>query len=198
MNSPTAAFHPSNLLTYASLTAGLGAIAAAFAGSIATAGALLALAALCDTFDGRFARRFTRSSELQTLGAQLDSLSDAVAFGVAPVVATTILLGSGPGGARALWWLAAGVYTACTLARLAFYNVAKHDDRFVGVPAPAAALVWSTALAFNPGPFASAAIAASLAFGMVAPVAIPRPGHRGMAIFACWPVALMVVHVAHN
>ena len=54
--------HPSNLLTYTSLAAAVGAMAAAGgARGTAPAGALLAIAALADTFDGRFARCFTRS-----------------------------------------------------------------------------------------------------------------------------------------
>ena len=74
MNSPAWSFHRSNLLTYVSLAAGIGSVAAALQHSAAGAGAFLALAALPDTFDGRFARLFARSRELQALGAELDSL----------------------------------------------------------------------------------------------------------------------------
>ena len=195
MRSPAAAFHPSNLLTCFSLAAGLGSIAGALYGSAAAAGALLALAAFCDTFDGWFARRFVRSPDREALGAQLDSLSDAVAFGVAPVAATSVLLGAGSGVAWAVWCLAAMAYTACALARLAFYNVSVGRNGFVGVPAPAAALVWSSALAFNPGLPAASAVAAALAIAMVAPLAIPRPGPAGLTVFAAWPVVLLVVHI---
>ena len=130
MTSPAAAFHPSNLLTYLSLVAGLGSMMGALQGSAAAAGALLAVAALCDTFDGWFARRFVRSNELQALGAQLDSLTDAVAFGVAPVVATSVLIGAPGADASVAWWLAAAGYAACALARLAFYNVSGGNVRF--------------------------------------------------------------------
>jgi CDP-diacylglycerol---serine O-phosphatidyltransferase len=195
MNSPAAAFHPSNLLTGLSLTAGLGSVAGALHGSASAAGALLAMAALCDTFDGWFARRFVRSDDRQALGAQLDSLSDAVAFGVAPVVATSILIGAPGGNLSAVWWLAAAGYTACALARLAFYNVAGGKGGFVGVPAPAAALAWSTALAFNPAVTSATVLALALALAMIAPLAIPRPGRTGLSVFAAWPVLLLVVHL---
>jgi CDP-diacylglycerol--serine O-phosphatidyltransferase len=99
MTSPASSIHPANLLTYMSLAAGVGTIAAAANGSAPGAGACLAAAALADTFDGRFARRFTRSADLAAAGAQLDSLVDAVVFGLAPIAAIGMQLsarGSGP------------------------------------------------------------------------------------------------------
>jgi phosphatidylserine synthase len=193
MKSPAAAFHPSNLLTCVSLIAGLGSIAAALHGNPAAAGALLASAALCDTFDGWFARRFVRSRDLQALGAQLDSLVDAVAFGAAPVIVTGILIGR---NASIAWGIAAVSYTACALARLAFYNVSGGKGGFVGVPTPAAALAWSTALVFNPGVGSATILASALGLAMIAPLTIPRPGRAGLSAFAAWPVALLVVHLS--
>jgi CDP-diacylglycerol--serine O-phosphatidyltransferase len=193
MRSPAAAFHPSNLGTCLSLTAGLGSVVAALQGSAPAAGALLAVAALCDTFDGWFARRFVRSSDQQALGAQLDSLSDAVAFGVAPVISASILVG-GTGPAWLVWWMAAIGYVACALARLAFYNVSHERHGFVGMPAPAAALVWSTALAFQPGVATATLLAVALGAAMIAPLAIPRPGRVGLAVFAAWPVVLLILY----
>ena len=129
MNAPVWSFHPANLLTYVSLAAGICSVAAALQHSAAGAGAFLALAALADTFDGRFARLFTRSSELEALGVQLDSLSDAVAFGAAPVAAVAILLSAQAAGPwTPVWWLAAIGYAGCALTRLACYNVSHADD----------------------------------------------------------------------
>jgi CDP-diacylglycerol--serine O-phosphatidyltransferase len=193
MKSPAGAFHPSNLLTGLSLTAGLGSVVAGFHGNVAAAGALLAAAALCDTFDGWFARQFARSRDLQALGAQLDSLVDAVAFGVAPVIAMSVLIG---GNASPAWWIAAVSYTACAIARLAFYNVSAGRAGFVGVPTPAAALAWSTALAFNPGAASATVLALALGLAMIAPLTIPRPGRAGLSAFAAWPMVLLVVHLS--
>lgn len=196
MTSPAAAFHPSNLLTGLSLVAGLGSMMGALQGSAAAAGALLAAAALCDTFDGWFARRFVRSNELQALGAQLDSLTDAVAFGVAPVVATSVLIAASGTPAPAAWWLAAAGYTACALARLAFYNVSGGTVHFIGIPTPAAALAWSSALAFNPSVTTVTLLATALGVAMIAPLTIPRPGRTGLTVFASWPLVLLVVHLS--
>ena len=194
MKSPAAAFHPSNLLTGVSLSAGLGSIVAALHGNAAAAGALLAGAALSDTFDGWFAQRFARSNDLRALGAQLDSLTDAVAFGAAPVIVTGILIG---GKASIAWWIGALSYIACAIARLAFFNVSGSKGGFVGVPTPAAALAWSTALAFNPGVMTVTLLAPTLGLAMIAPLMIPRPGRAGLSAFAAWPIVLLVVHVSH-
>jgi phosphatidylserine synthase len=112
-----------NALTYVSLAAAMLAVAAAMHGSAAGTGACLALAALADTFDGWYARRFTRDAHAEALGAQLDSLSDGVAFGAVPVVAMSVLLPAPTGVTSAAWWGAAILYVACTVTRLAIYNV---------------------------------------------------------------------------
>lgn len=195
MSYPATALHRSNLLTYGSVACGVGTIAAALQSSAAGAGALLALAALLDTFDGRFARQFTRSPEQQAVGGELDSLVDAVVFGIAPVAAVGILLSSG-GGVPSWWWSAAIVYVICALTRLAHFNVAHDEQRFVGIPTPVAALVWSTMLLW--GPDASRSFVAAIALGtaMVSPLPIGRPGAGGLSVFASWPIVLVIAHVA--
>src|SRR5688572_13018147 len=77
-SSPLHAFHLSNLLTYGSLLAGVGAIAAGVDDNRAAAGALIALSVILDTFDGRFAGMFVRTPAQRAIGGQLDSLSDAI------------------------------------------------------------------------------------------------------------------------
>src|SRR6266705_6057439 len=111
MRGPIHDLHPSNLLTYTALAAAIAAMAVAGSrGGAAFAGALLAIAALADTFDGRFARSFMRTERQRRTGRELDSLVDIVGFGVAPVVVLATL--SPPEGAvvASLWWMAAGAY----------------------------------------------------------------------------------------
>jgi phosphatidylserine synthase len=198
MKSPATAIHRSNLLTYGSVACGVGAIAAALQTSAAGAGTLLALAALLDTFDGRFARHFDRSAEQQAVGGELDSLVDAVVFGLAPVAAIGILLSSRVGLVPPWWWGAAIVYVICALTRLAHFNVAKaaHGERFVGIPTPVTALVWSTLLLWGPDSTRAGVAALALGAAMVSPLPIGRPGAGGLSVFASWPVVLMIAHVA--
>jgi CDP-diacylglycerol--serine O-phosphatidyltransferase len=198
MRSPVAVLHPSNLLTYVSLTAGVCSVAAALSGSAPAAGACLAAAALSDTFDGRFARRFTRSRQLEAAGVELDSLVDAVTFGASPIAAVAILSTRAGAAAPWWWWVAAVGYVASAMTRLAYYNVAHADDgpQFVGLPTPVAALVWSTLLLASGGWTTMAIAAAALAAAMIAPLRIVRPAGGGLTLFALWPVALIATHLA--
>lgn len=101
---------------------------------------LIALAMVFDALDGRVARMTGSTSNI---GAQLDSLCDAISFGVAPAfVMFFALLGSAP---MALLWLVAVVYMSCAIYRLARFNVETTDHSeeshlwFSGLPSPAAA-----------------------------------------------------------
>lgn len=198
--SPLRCFHPSNLLTYASLLASIAAIACAGLALPGVAGALIALAVVLDTFDGRFARMFARSGDQRAIGGQLDSLADAVSFGLAPAMCMVMLRWI-PASADLsllgwLWWISVFLFVACAISRLAFYNV-THDqtDGFIGLPAPVAALVWATVLLLNPGLAASTAVFAATAVAMVLPVPIPRPHGIAFAAFVAWPLIVIALHV---
>ena len=188
ITSPLDVIHPSNMLTYASLAAGLAAIGAALDGTTAGAGALIATAVLCDTFDGQFARLFTRSAAQRQVGGQLDSLSDAIAFGAAPVVCAWLT--SGPAFASAL------LYAACAITRLAFYNVTREKrDGFVGLPVPVAALLWATVTAFPITSSVTTVLLAATGVAMILPLPIPRPRGVALALFACWPLMVGTTHL---
>lgn len=196
--SPFACLHPSNALTYVSLFAALGAIAAAARGSTAGAGALISAAAISDTFDGRFARAFRRDDELEAFGVQLDSLSDAIAFGVAPVTCTVLLAPpNGSAVVQMLWWVGALLFCASAITRLAYYNLSCGGrSGFIGMPVPVAALVWSSVLLTTPSPATMAGLLAACGAAMIAPIPIPRPAGTALAGFVLWPVALIAAHVA--
>lgn len=195
MRAPVHDLHISNLLTYGSLAASVCAVAAALGGNLSLAGALIAGAALSDTFDGAFARLFARTDRQARAGGQLDSLVDAVAFGLAPVVVLTALPDRPVGLLVAGWWLGAGTYVLATVTRLAFYNVEGNDALFVGIPTPAAALIWSTTLLYTP----SAAVVTGLLFvcgaAMVAPLPIRRPRGLALGAFGLWALGLVLVHL---
>ncbi len=173
------------------------AMATSLGDRAAAAGALIALAVIADTFDGRFARMFVRSPAEREFGVQLDSLSDAIAFGIAPCVC---LAGLGPSGPPSIaWWLATFVFTACAITRLAFYNV-THDAApgFIGVPVPVAALVASSVLLLAPPAGIAASALLLTAVAMVMPLPIPRPTGYGLAAFVLWPTVLVVLHLARS
>lgn len=98
--------------------------------------ALICLAVVFDALDGRAARR----SKPNAFGMHLDSLADAVSFGVAPAFIVFKAFAGFYSGAFALLFLAASVAYACaTLVRLARFNETK-GRIYRGLPSPAAAI----------------------------------------------------------
>jgi CDP-diacylglycerol--serine O-phosphatidyltransferase len=127
-----------NLFTTAALFAGFYAVLSANEGRFEAAALGIFAAMILDGFDGRIARITHTQSDF---GAEYDSLSDMVAFGVAPalVVYEWALIGLGK-----LGWLAAFVYTAGAALRLARFNtqLGIADKRyFQGLPSPSAAAI---------------------------------------------------------
>jgi CDP-diacylglycerol---serine O-phosphatidyltransferase len=196
MRAPVDDLHVSNLLTYGGIAAAVGAMAAARGeDGLAISGALLAVAAVLDAFDGRFARRFERDERQRRIGGQIDSLADAMVFGVAPVVVLAALPDAPSRGVASwIWWSAAFVYLVASVTRLGFFTVEDDQTRFVGVPTPAIALVWSTALLARPAPWLVTALFVVCAALMVGRISIPRPRGPGLAVFVLWAIGLLAAH----
>lgn len=127
-----------NLFTTAALFSGFYAIVAAINDRFEAAAIAIFIAMIFDGIDGRVARMTHTQS---AFGAEYDSLSDLVSFGLAPALVMYEWTLSGLGKAG---WLAAFIYTATTALRLARFNtqVGKMDKAyFQGLPSPAAAAV---------------------------------------------------------
>lgn len=129
-----------NLVTILGLCAGLTALRFAFDDKFEPAVALLIFAALIDGLDGLLARKLNAASNF---GAELDSLSDFLNFGVAPALIVYQMLLSETANVA---WTAALVFAVCACLRLARFNVNRDMPvvgrvHFVGVPAPAGALL---------------------------------------------------------
>jgi CDP-diacylglycerol--serine O-phosphatidyltransferase len=124
-----------NLITTGALFAGFYAIVAGMNGHFIAAALAIFVAMALDTADGRVAR-WTRTES--RFGAEYDSLSDMVAFGVAPalVAFSWTLQPLGKVG-----WIATFVYMACAALRLARFNTAGSLQTFTGLASPSAAAV---------------------------------------------------------
>jgi CDP-diacylglycerol--serine O-phosphatidyltransferase len=132
-----------NILTIIALCSGLTAIRFAIMGQFKFAVFAIATAALFDMLDGRVARLLKGASKF---GAELDSLSDFLCFGVAPAIVlyfwTLNTLGGGNTG-----WVVVLIFAVCAALRLARFNTALEDTEkpqwtgsfFTGIPAPAGA-----------------------------------------------------------
>lgn len=134
-----------NLITTGALFAGFYAIVAAMDGRFLPAAWAIFVALILDGLDGRVAR-MTHSTS--SFGVQYDSLSDLVAFGVAPAL-LVYLWALKPFGR--FGWVAAFLFVVCGALRLARFNVqtGTMDPRyFNGLPIPAAAMVVATCIGF--------------------------------------------------
>jgi CDP-diacylglycerol---serine O-phosphatidyltransferase len=139
-----------NLFTITALFSGFYAIVQAMSGRFEQAAIAIFVAMVFDGLDGRVAR-LTRTQS--AFGAELDSLSDMVSFGVAPALVIYVwalqdfaaiksISMLGPWLSAKLGWIAAFVYCACAALRLARFNTTIDviDKRFFqGLPSPAAA-----------------------------------------------------------
>jgi CDP-diacylglycerol--serine O-phosphatidyltransferase len=132
-----------NLITVLAICAGLTGIRLAFEGRYELAVAMVLVAAFLDGIDGRIARMMRATSNF---GVQMDSLADIVNFGVAPALVLYVYVLD---QARSLGWIAALIFAISAGLRLARFNVMVDrpnkpkwlSEYFVGVPAPAGALL---------------------------------------------------------
>ena len=125
-----------NLFTTGALFAGFFAIVQAMDGRFEMAAVAIFIAMILDGLDGRVARMTNTQS---AFGAEYDSLSDMVSFGVAPAL---VMYSYALRDMGKLGWIAAFVYCAGAALRLARFNtlLAVQDKRwFMGLPSPAAA-----------------------------------------------------------
>jgi CDP-diacylglycerol--serine O-phosphatidyltransferase len=151
MNIQNAKYILPNLFTLGSVFLGLQAIAWSFDAQFAAAGIAILGAAILDGMDGRVARLTRTQSDF---GTQLDSLADAISFGVAPAfLAYQYALVDFRIGEVSFGLLVVAVFAICGVLRLARFNVLAQrapgaaSSHFVGLPIPgAAALVVLTVL----------------------------------------------------
>ncbi len=138
-----------HVLTLSNLFCGVLGIICVFQGKLEWSGYLMGIAAVFDFFDGFAARMLRVPSEL---GKQLDSLADAVTFGVLPSVVLFQLVSAAFGEVNVPLFdrpvvhmlIAMGVLLVAlfSILRLAIFNIdTKQSDAFLGVPTPANALM---------------------------------------------------------
>jgi CDP-diacylglycerol--serine O-phosphatidyltransferase len=195
--SPVRYLALSNTLSYVSLFCGLGAVMASRElHSWEGAGLLVALSAFADTFDGKFARRFPRTDDDKAFGVQLDSLVDAVSFGVVPVVCLNALIRIESPVTWVIWVGAAGFYVVCALTRLGFYNLHREQSGgFVGLPTTLAGLLWSTLFLAHPSAMITIPLLVGIGLAMISFLPVPRPRGVTMAAYMFWFVCVFALHL---
>ena len=132
---PLTKFIP-NLITLMSLIAGISSIKFSIQTNWKLAVLMIMLAAFFDFFDGWMARKLKKSSQF---GAELDSLSDFISFGLAPSLLINLCFTHELGR---IGWVISLFYIVCAALRLARFNIENMKEQskvFYGIPSPAAA-----------------------------------------------------------
>ena len=131
-----------NILTLGGVCLGISSIKFSIEGNYGLAVNFILIAAILDALDGRIARLIKGTSEF---GKELDSLTDFVSFGIAPVFVVYFWNLNSYGK---LGWAIALIYSLCCVIRLARFNLTKLEESqkwknnfFEGVPSPAGGLL---------------------------------------------------------
>ena len=139
-----------NIITLGGVCLGISSIKFSIDGNYSLAVTLILLAAILDALDGRIARLIKGTSEF---GKELDSLTDFVSFGIAPVL---ILYFWELNKYGKLGWAIALIFSVCCVLRLARFNLTKTDENqawknnfFEGVPSPVGGLLILTPLIYD-------------------------------------------------
>ncbi len=183
-------------ITSLGLLSGFYSIVSSINGHFEVAAVMIAVAFVCDGLDGRVARASRTSSEF---GVEYDSLSDVVAFGVAPAcLAYTWALKPLNG----IGIVIAGMFVVCGALRLARFNIQTETvdkNRFVGLPIPgAAALIAGTALSYSyfelasPRALTIAMAPITLALGLLMISRVPYPSFKTITVHKRAPIELTI------
>ena len=131
-----------NILTLGGVCLGISSIKFSIDGNYSLAVTLILFAAILDALDGRIARLIKGTSEF---GKELDSLTDFVSFGIAPVFVLYFWELNKYGK---LGWAITLLYSVCCVLRLARFNLTKIEESqewknnfFEGIPSPAGGLL---------------------------------------------------------
>jgi CDP-diacylglycerol--serine O-phosphatidyltransferase len=183
-------------ITSLGLLAGFYSLISSINAHFELAAAMIAVAFICDGLDGRIARASRTSSHF---GIEYDSLSDVVAFGVAPA-ALAYTWGIKPAGALAI--VISGLYVVCAALRLARFNVQSGSvdkRRFVGLPVPgAASMIAGTVLAYSyfelnmPRTLCAVMAPLTLALAGLMISRVPYPSFKGIDLHKRAQIELMI------
>jgi CDP-diacylglycerol--serine O-phosphatidyltransferase len=183
-------------ITSLGLLSGFYSIVSSINGHFEVAAVMIAVAFVCDGLDGRVARASRTSSEF---GVEYDSLSDLVAFGVAPAcLAYTWALKPLNG----LSIVIAGMFVVCGALRLARFNIQTDTvdkNRFVGLPIPgAAAMIAGTSLAYSyfelamPRTLTIVMAPITLGLGLLMISRVPYPSFKTITVHKRAPIELTI------
>ena len=195
-------------LTYVGLLSAVSGIFIAMGGNVKLSALCLLFSGLCDMFDGKIARtKKDRTDEEKHFGIQIDSLCDAVCFGVLPAAICYAA------GADRLWQLAvAALFVLCGIIRLGYFNVTEETRQkstgenrkmYSGLPITTSAIMVPLLLCFSSQlgsalPYALTALLAVMAVCYITPLNVRKPGTWGGIILLAAGFAAFMLILLHR
>ncbi|HEY6394152.1 MAG TPA: CDP-diacylglycerol--serine O-phosphatidyltransferase, partial [Candidatus Binataceae bacterium] len=183
-------------ITSLGLLSGFYSVVSSINGHFELAAVMIAIAFICDGLDGRIARASRTSSQF---GIEYDSLSDVVAFGVAPAI-LSFTWALRPIGTLGI--AISGLFVVCAALRLARFNVqvgTTDKRRFTGLPVPgAAAMIAGVVLAYSyfefdsPRALCTLMAPITIALGWLMISRVPYPSFKTLDFRKRAPIELMI------
>ena len=184
-------------ITSIGLLSGFYSMVASVSGHFEVGAVMIVIAFVCDGLDGRVARASRTSSQF---GVEYDSLSDVVAFGVAPAM-LAYSWALKPIGSFGIG--VTGLFVICAALRLARFNVqtaTADKSRFVGLPVPgAAAMMAGMVLAYSyfeldsPRTLCAIMVPITLALGGLMISRVPYPSFKTIKLEKRAQVELVII-----
>ena len=185
-----------DIVSIANASSGFLSIVMVTTGNFVLAAKFMLLAVVFDALDGWVARKLNREDEVG-FGKNVDSLSDIISFGVAPGM--FLYISSQSSGLSYFGIIAALLVVICGILRLSRFNVItdSNDDKFVGLPIPATALILSS---FYLSGFFNASLAliilAVVSLFMISTVKYPK--FRGITTLAVGSILIIATLLPQN
>ena len=185
---------PSDVISLANMTSGFISIICSFNGNFNMAAIFMIIAIMFDSADGWVARKTNRNDELG-FGKNIDSLSDAVSFGVAPA----IFVYSSVNPNNIIVGLVSLFIVICGILRLTRYNVISQHlniSGFIGFPIPGIAFILATLyLSGIHSPYLVLALSIIVSVLMISNVHYPKFGNIPTLAVSCILIVLMILPI---
>ncbi len=185
-----------DIVSIANASSGFLSIVMATTGNFILAAKFMLIAVIFDAMDGWVARKMNREDELG-FGKNVDSLSDIISFGVAPGMLLYIL--SISSGLSYFSILVSLLIVICGILRLSRFNIItdSSDDKFIGLPIPATALILASFyLSGFYNAFLALIIMAVVALFMISTVKYPK--FRGIKTLIIGSILIIATLLPQN
>ena len=188
----------SDIISLLNMCSGFLAIISSINNNLELAAILMIIAIIFDSIDGWVARKTNRQDDLG-FGKNIDSLSDAISFGVAPAIFLYSCINTTPGINQVIVIIVSLMIVICGVLRLTRYNVIAdyvNVEGFIGLPIPCMSFIIATYYLtglFNP--YFALLLSAIISVLMISNVKYPKFSNIPIIAISCVLIVLMILPI---